>query len=79
LARIVTKDIDRSHNLAVPTPNWTNPDLHRNPVPALMVKVNVRSMRQAILEGAVERAIPRTEQTPGVINVHKEVIGTLFP
>jgi len=74
LARIVTKDLDRSHNLAVRTPNRTNPDLHRNPVPALMVKVNVRSMRQAILEGAAERAISFTEQAPGVINVHKEVI-----
>jgi hypothetical protein len=70
LARIVTKDLDRSHNLAVPTPNRTNSDLHRNPMPTLMVKVNVRSMRQAILEGAAKRAISRTEQAPGVINVH---------
>jgi len=43
-------------------------------VSAPMVKVNVRSMRQAILEGAAERAISFTEQAPGVINVHKEVI-----
>jgi hypothetical protein len=74
LARIVAKDLDRPHNLAVPIPNRTDPDLHRNPVPALMVKVNVRPMRQSILEGATERAISRTKQAPGVINVHKEVI-----
>jgi hypothetical protein len=70
LARIVTKDLDGSHNLAVPTPNRTDPDLHRNPMPALMVKVNVHPMRQAILEGAAERAISFTEQAPGIVDMH---------
>jgi hypothetical protein len=70
LARIVTKDLDRSHNLAVRAPNRTNPDLHRHPMPALMVEVNVRTMRQAILEGTAERAISRTEQAPGIVDMH---------
>jgi hypothetical protein len=70
LAGIVTENLDRSHNLAVPTPNGTDTHLHRNPMPTLMVKVNVRPMRQAILQGAAERAVSLAKQAPGVVDVH---------
>jgi hypothetical protein len=35
-----------------------------------MVKVNVRPMRQAILQGVAERAVSLAKQAPGVVDVH---------
>jgi hypothetical protein len=44
-----------------------------------MVKINLRPMRTTIRYGTAERAISPTEQAPGVVDVHQDVVGTALP
>jgi hypothetical protein len=79
LPRVVIEDLDRTDDFTLSAPNRTDADLHGNPVATSMVKVNVCPMRTPIHDGTAERAFFLTEQAPGVIDVHQNVVGTACP
>jgi hypothetical protein len=79
LPGVVTEDLDRTDNFTVSARNWTDTNLHGDPVAKFMVKINVRPTRPTIRYGTAERALSLTEQAPGVVDVHQDVVGTAFP
>jgi hypothetical protein len=79
LPGVVTEDLDRTHNFTVSARNCADTNLHGDPVAAFMVKINVRPTRTTIRYGTAERALSLTEQAPGVVDVHQDVVGTAFP
>jgi hypothetical protein len=79
LPGVVIEDLDRTDNFTVSARNWADTNLHGDPVATFMVKINVRPMRTTIRYGSAERALSRTEQVPGVVDVHQDVVGTVFP
>ena len=76
LPGVVTEDLDRTDNFTVSARNWANTNLHGDPVATFMVKINVQPARTTIRYGTAERALSLTEQAPGVVDVHQDVVGT---
>jgi hypothetical protein len=79
LPGVVIEDLDRTDNFTVSARNWADANLHGDPVATFMVKINLRPMRTTIRYGTAERAISPTEQAPGVVDVHQDVVGTALP
>jgi hypothetical protein len=79
LPRVVIEDLDRTDNFTVSAQNWADTNLHGDPVATFMVKINLLPTRTTIRYDTAERALSRTEQVPGVVDVHQDVVGTACP
>jgi acyl CoA:acetate/3-ketoacid CoA transferase len=44
-----------------------------------MVKIDFRPMRATVRYDTAERALFLTEQAPGIVDVHQDVVGTASP
>jgi len=76
LPRVVIENLDHTDDFTVSAHNWADTNLHGDPVAAFMVKINVRPMRTTIRDDTAERALSPTEQAPGVVDVHQDVVAT---
>jgi len=79
LPGVVIEDLDHTDNFTVSARNWADTNLHGNPVATFMVKIDFRPMRAPIRDDTAERALSLTEQAPGVVDVHQDVVATAFP
>jgi hypothetical protein len=79
LPGVVIEDLDHADDFTVSARNWADTNLHGDPVATFMVKINVGPMRTTIRYDTAERALSLTEQAPGVVDVHQDVVGTAFP
>jgi len=79
LPRVVIEDLDRTDNFTVFGADRKDTNFHGNPVATLVVKVNFRPMRMPIRYGKADRAVSPTEQAPGVVDMHQEVVSAVFP
>jgi hypothetical protein len=76
---VVIEDLDRTDDFTVSAQNWADTNLHGDPVAAFMVKIDFRPMRVTIRYDTAERTLSLTEQAPGIVDVHQDVVGTACP